>query len=194
MVSVTKTDGFKRIRSAAEALRISAGDLGGPVLVRMGQVHVKQMRRVFASEGASGASGPWPALSPNYEKRKRKVLGRRKKLVLTGRTKERFTKASNPGYIQKFTGGDAGGVFRFGAASDIAAAHRFGDPGLAGPQLQSAAAAIIFSGTAKRLPVRDMISKTGGQIADLRARLAQWYREERIPQVLRNLAKLRKGA
>jgi hypothetical protein len=87
--------------------------------------------------------------------------------------KERFTKAGNPHYVQKYLGAEAGGVFQFGAASDVAYAHLHGLPEAA-PN-QSASARKVFGGRAPRLPVRDMISKTAAQLAAFRKAFTDWY-------------------
>ena len=179
-------EAFKRLRSMTEALQITSGDLGGPVLVRMGQLHRKQQKRIFASEGSEGQAGRWPSLSDRYDARKREVFGRRKMLVLTGDMKDRFTRQTSSYYIQQFIPAGGGrGTFQFGAESEIAAAHLRGDPGIA-PE-KSETARLIFGGMAPRLPIRDMISKTAEQLDAFRLRLVQWYNEERIPQVLRRL-------
>lgn len=176
--------GMERLRRRTQALAITDGDLRGPVLVRLGQAHRKQQQRIFSSEGAAGGAGPWAPLNPDYEQRKRKLLGRRAKLVLTGRMRARFLTPSDPNYIQEYVATSRGrGVFRFGARSDVAAAHLYGQPELA--STRSAAAQVVFGGRAKRLPVRNMIAKTGQQIAELREVVVRWYREERVPQALR---------
>ena len=180
-------EAFSRLRSMSDALTITTGDLQGPILLSLGRVHRRQQELIFLSEGALGGSGKWPALGPDYAKRKGATLGRQKILNLTGRTKDRFTKATNPHYIQEFVPtGEASGVFRFGADSDIASGHLRGDPTIATGQSETARS--IFSGRASRLPVRDMISKSAEQIGEIREGLSRWYRQERIPQVLRNLS------
>lgn len=126
----------------------------------------------------------WPALNKRYATRKKKYVGRKKILVLTGNTKARFTTPSSPYYIQEFIpGGVAGGVFRFGAMSDVAAAHYHGRPELA--TTRSGIAQLLFGGIAKVLPVRDMISKTAAQLSAFNAAIVTWYRTERVPQVLK---------
>lgn len=189
MIRITKNpEAFERLRTQNKALRITGGDLHGPVLVRLGQVHRDQMRKVFTSEGAEGAAGRWPALSPVYEERKRKVLGQKKMLVLTGRTRARLTVKNSPYYIQRYLSrSDTSGVYQFGALSSVAAAHQHGLPGLA--QGKTSAASLVFGGTAPRLPVRDMIMKTTMQMSQLQLRVLQWYTDERIPQVLRAVKK-----
>ena len=180
---------FKRIRSINEALRISKGDMAGPVLVRLGQTHIKQQKRIFASQGAEGAGGRFAPLNPRYAARKLSIFGRKKILDLTGNMRRRFTKKSDPSYVQDFIPGSKGkGTFRFGARSNIAAAHKAGNPDLA--PTPSTTAKGIWGGRAPRLPVRDMITKTGVQVAQLRKRFVDWYRKERLPQVLRNKGKL----
>jgi hypothetical protein len=145
----------------------------GEVLTVLGVVHRKQQTAIFVSEGATSGGGLFAPLNPRYAARKRKLFGRKKILQLSGDMKARFTLAGNPGYIQKYVGTEAKGVFQFGAASDVAAAHLYGNPALA-PR-QSAAARSVFGGTAPRLPVRDMISKTATQMGALKDALTAWY-------------------
>jgi hypothetical protein len=188
-------EGFSRVRTQAQALAITSGDFAGPVMVVFGQLHREQELAIFASQGARGGSGRWPALSPSYEKKKsrfRKAAGKgpglvfaigKKIMVLTGDTKARFTVPTNPAYVQRFVPrGTSGGVFQFGADSDVAAAHLAGNPSLA-PH-QSAAANRIFGGFAKRLPVRDVITKSAAQMAAFLPVLKKWY-ALRVQQVLK---------
>lgn len=173
-------EAFKRLRFMNEALKISEGDMRGPVLIRLGQLHRKQMQRIFASQGTEGRAGRWTELEERYAQRKRRTFGRKKILQLTGETKARFTVRTNPAYVQKYLGR---GRWVFGAASNVAAAHFHGSPGLA-PN-QSASAKRIFFGIAPRLPVRDMISKTAAQVAEFAAEFKAWY-VQRVRQVLRH--------
>jgi hypothetical protein len=176
-------EGFSRVRTQAQALAITSGDFAGPVLVVFGQLHRKQEKAILVSEGAAGASGRWPALSPPYEKKKRKLFARRKMLHLSGAMRSSLLTPTNPNYIQRFVPrGTSGGVFQFGAASDVAAAHLKGNPALA-PNL-SAAGKRIFGGLARRLPVRDMINKTAAMLAEFNRELVKWY-ALRVQQVLR---------
>ena len=200
---------FSRLRNRTEALQISVGDLRGPILRELGMEHRKQQNKIFSTQGGAAASGRWEALSPSYKAKKegrrrtlRKGTGGIKRfekrtgqkisvgsvsnkiLQLTGDMKARFTKKSNASYIQRFSIKRQGkGVFEFGAQSDVAAAHFRGKPKLA--KTQSSGARAAFGGVAKRLPVRDMVSKTSIQIDAIRRRLKKWYREKRIPQVLK---------
>ena len=159
-------DGFKRLRTMAEALTITAGDLRGPVLVRVGQKHREQMKNVFASQGATSGRGRWAALSASYRARKRRLLGSAGKiLVLSGDMRDRFITPSRAEYVQSFHAAGNLGIFLLGALSSIAGYH--------------------FRGS-RRLPRRDMVTKTAGQIAAIRKVLVDWYRKERVPQVLRH--------
>ena len=167
----------------AEALTITPGDYAGPVLVLMGQLHREQQHGIFQSEGATGAGGRWAALSPPYAAKKRKLFSRRKILHLSGDMRTRFLSPTNPAYVQRFVPrGTSGGVFQFGAHSDVAAAHLAGNPALA-PN-GSPTARKIFGGLARRLPVRDMITKSAAQMAAFPSVLRKWY-ASRVDQVLR---------
>lgn len=178
-------EGFSRVRSLAEALRVSAGDMAGPVLVELGKTHRRQQNRIFATEGAAGASGRWAPLNPRYAARKRARYGGKKILQLTGETKDRFTKPTHTGYFQRFVprGTSGAGLFQFGAYSTVAAAHYFGIPSLA--RLRSRRSQIVFGGVAPRLPVRDMITKTAAQAQEILRTFVDWYRLKRVPQALR---------
>ena len=187
--------GVQRQMSSVQALTITPGDYAGPVLVLMGQLHREQQLAIFASQGARGGAGKWPALSPSYAAKKsgfRKAAGKgpglvfavgKRIMILTGDTKARFTVPTNPAYVQRFVPrGTSGGMFQFGAYSDVAAAHLAGNPALA-PN-QSHAAKRIFGGFAKRLPVRDVITKSAAQMAAFLSVLKKWY-AARDDQVLR---------
>ena len=88
-------------------------------------------------------------------------------LIWSGDMRERFLSPSRPENIERFiligpAKAPTGGVFQFGAQSDIAAYH--------------------FAGN-EFLPVRDMVTKSPDQIAKLQAALVRWYNTERLPQV-----------
>lgn len=158
---------MKRLMTQNQAFAITNADLGGQVLVRLGVVHRRQEKAIFASQGAAGASGRWPKLSPGYAKWKRRVFPGKKILVLSGEMKERFTVPSRPEYIQRFTPtGEGRGVVSFGASDEVAVKH--------------------FRGI--KLPVRDMISKTQEQINELRLTFIDWY-IKRVRQVERHFGK-----
>ena len=214
------THAYPRLRECAEALKITDGDMAGPVLNKMGQLHRKQQSDIFSTQGAAGAAGKWQALSSRYARQKaaggrastRKLSGkipanllgkgftifsaraalgfsgRGKILVLTGDTRRRFTKATAPEYVQQFVPAGGGrGVFRFGAMSDVAAAHLHGNPALA-PH-RSYAARKVFGGDAPNLPVRDMVTKTEAQRQEFIPVFVTWY-TARVKQVLRAFQRL----
>lgn len=159
-------EAFKRLRTIQEALAVTEADLRGPILRRLGQIHRKQERRIFASEGAEGAFGKWAALSPGYAAAKTRMLGTRGKiLVLSGETKDRFLSASRAEYVQRYIKP----FMQFGARSEVAGFH--------------------FRGSG-RLPRRDPVSKTARMLEELRQGIVAWYRNERLPQVLRGAARL----
>jgi hypothetical protein len=186
----TYPQAFERLRSVTDVLKITPGDLAGPVLLRMDAVHRQQEAEVFSTEGAAGAAGKWPALSAAYAAAKRRagglgaaqVRGKKGKarvtalrglrapisqkiLVWSGQTRDRFTQATAPGHIARLLQrGVSTFVYQFGAASDIAFYHRFGT---------------------RRLPVRDMITKTPAQVQALLQVIVNWYRIERLPQAMR---------
>jgi hypothetical protein len=88
-------------------------------------------------------------------------------LIWSGDMRERFVSPSRPENIERFilvgpAKAPTGGVFQFGAQSDIAAYH--------------------FAG-GDVLPQRDMVSKSPEQIGKLQAALVKWYNTERLPQV-----------
>jgi hypothetical protein len=177
-------EAFRRVRKTMEeGLALTNGDMAGPVLVILGQVHREQEKAIFGTEGRANVGG-WPALSPPYAKKKRK-LTRRRMLNLTGDMKSRFTVPTNPAYVQRFVprGINGSGVFQFGAVSAIAAAHLHGRPEMAAIK-QSGLSRKIFGGIARRLPVRDMISKTAGMVSQMNVALSNWY-AKRVQQVLR---------
>ena len=172
---------FKRLRSLAEALKISPGDFAGPVLRELGKVHRRQVMVGFTTQGGTTPGGRWAPLNPRYKKRKRASFPGKKILMLSGDMRARFTKSTHPAYIQNFRQEGSRAIFEFGARSDIAAAHLHGAPGLSPPP--GAAARKVFGGKAPRLPVRDMISKTPQQFHWITRALVTWY-QKRIRQVV----------
>lgn len=162
---------LRRLRQLPNDL---AFDMSDPALLRtMGQTHRDQVRANFQTEGATGARGPWQALSPKYAKRKARLVGARKILDLTGDTKRRFTMAGHPDYIERYVpAGPGKGIFMLGARSDVAAAHLHGNPRLVTSRVSLRK---LFGGVAKRLPVRDMITKTTLNIRQLQSVMNDWY-------------------
>lgn len=190
MIKVTTNpDGFKRLREMNEALKISAADYEGPILVELGAIHRQQQLRIFATQGTAGAGGRFAPLEKKYKARKREAFGIKKILQLSGEMKRRFTKRSDPRYFQGFRGDDTGGVFSFGARSSVAAAHRAGKPKLARRAPRAAKSATIFGGIAQKLSIRDMVSKTAAQVEEIREGVRVWYRK-RVEQVFRFHARL----
>lgn len=185
-------EGLERLRQVTDLLVITRGDLQGPVLTRVAQVHRAQEARIFSSEGAEGGSGAWPRLSAAYAERKAnagrsgraavkgtKGKGRiaalralkrpisQKILVWSGEMKDRFLRHSNPANIERFVQtSETTGKFQLGAASEIAGYH--------------------FSGTS-RMPVRNMIEKTPAQIQACWQAIVDWYRKEKLPPAQRAL-------
>src|SRR5258705_6545807 len=111
---------FQRLRILTNACQVIEADIAGPILTRLGQVHRKQERRIFASQGAEGRYGKWKALSPAYRLRKIRLLGSVGRiLVLSGDTKDRFVTRSRPEYIQRYVKP----LVQFGARSEVAGFH-----------------------------------------------------------------------
>lgn len=166
-----------------EALKVTQGDLKGPVLTKFGALHRKQMNRIFATQGAAGGGGLWAALSPPYAKKKARHFPGRKILQLSGDLKASFTVRGNPYYVQRFIPRGSGGSFGFGSTHPEAAPHYYGNPALARspstPQARS-----IFGRIARRLPKRDMITKTAEMLAEFTTEFKSWY-ASRVKQVLR---------
>lgn len=180
---------YPELRTCAEALMITNNDLKGPILVRVGQTHRKQAKRIFASEGSEGASGRWPALSEAYDARKRAMFGGQKILVATGEMKRQFVKKSSPGYIQRFQPKGKGGVFVLGAQSEIAVFHfkgadstRTSEARRTRKKGEKPFKPKVFRVT---LPKRDMATKTRKQLKAIEETIVKWYRDERIPQVVK---------
>lgn len=172
---------FPRIRTRIDALLLQEADFRGPILTRLGQLHRDQEQRIFGSEGAAGARGSWPALSPAYAAHKRRKVGRKRILVWSGDMKERFISPSRPEYVQSFIPtGRAAGLFQFGAASVLAGYH------FAGGTSTHRSRPKKGSGKTYRvvLPRRDMVTKSPAQILEMQKEFIAWYRNERIPQAL----------
>jgi hypothetical protein len=187
-------EAFQRLRTVADALRISPGDVRGPILVRLGQKHREQMKRNFATEGATTKGGKWAPLNERYAKRKRRAFPRQRMLQLSGEMKRRFSERQDQHYIQEVVEAtDSRWRFRFGAYDDVAAAHFHGEPDRAAPRVlatrRAAASSRVFGGRAPRLPKRDMVTKSDEQVRELRRVVVIWYNKERVPQVLRAMGR-----
>lgn len=171
---------YERLRHCNDLFAITPGDLKGPVLTRLAQVHRTQEKRIFASEGREGGRGSWPPLSPAYAIHKRKKVGTKPILVWSGDMKERFIKPSRREYIERALIREKKGkvervVFQFGARSVIATYHFRGFTGT-----RTSSKGLVFSW---RLPRRDMVTKSSKQIAAMRQAVIDWYQKERLPQV-----------
>ena len=147
-----------RSRSIKQLLRIERK--GAEAAARAADKAFREAEReMFASQGASGAEGPWAILSPEYAARKAayfrgkradyrarkrdmamlparyrakvaKGYGSNKILQLTGGMMRRFTQAGDPGHVaEAVQNGDQWSV-RFGARSDVASYHESGGPRL----------------------------------------------------------------
>jgi len=187
----THPEAFERVRTQAQLLNITPGDMQGPVIRRLDAVHRQQETRIFATEGAEGGGGAWPRLSPEYAARKRaaaaggrqEAKGKKGKerlaflrskgrpiankiLVWTGETRARFTKTGAYHVARVIVRGAAGYIVQLGAASTIASYHEHG---------------------AGNLPVRDPVKKTPFQISELQRAIADWYTNERVKPVARFL-------
>lgn len=151
---------FERLRVIHRGvIPVTDGDMAGPLLKQLGQIHRAQERRVFAKQ-AQGEIYPWARLKPATIARKRRILGSAGKiLVFSGETKARFITASRPQYIQRYVKP----FMNFGASSDVAGYHVRGSA---------------------NLPKRDMITKSSKQLREMRQGILAWWRG-RVAQVLR---------
>lgn len=188
-ISLTpNAESLRRMRQIGPNLLVDFSMSDPALLTALGAVHRRQEAEIFASEGSSGGGGSWPALEDRYAKRKQKAVGNRKILDLSGDMKNRFTMATDPGYFQEFVPtSETRGTFRFGARSDVAAAHLYGDP-LRAPS-QSDLARSVFGGRAPRLPVRDMITKTAAHLEEFKVAILAWFRG-RVAQRVKGAAAL----
>ena len=158
-------EAFQRIRVGLQAFAVTDRDLQTHVLTRLGQIHRKQESAIFATQGAEGRTGRWAALAPGYAAWKAKHFPGKKILVRKGAMKEAFLRVRNPDYVQRYIKP----LMQFGARSAVAGFH--------------------FIGTG-RMPRRDPVSKTEGQIAEMRVGILDWYRNERVPQAQRAMRQL----
>jgi hypothetical protein len=162
--------GFERLRTLMQAVILTDADRRGPLLIELSDTHVRQVRRAFASAGATVDGGPWPAWRPRYAKWRKKVAGvhGRSMMRLRGPYRGRgpsqlfvrSTQRGNPNFIRRWLGGMR---FAFGFADDVGAYHQDG---------------------AGRLPVRSVIDKTEADFAEFVDRLVSFYRK-RLAQVYR---------
>jgi len=156
--------GFQRLRTLAEAVKMSDADRSGPALTILNQVHVKQVRQAFTSRGASVAGGPWPAWSERYAVWRRKNTSRfgRSMMRLRGAYRGRaadqlFRKSTMPGapdYVGQWLGRLR---YAFGFRDDVGFFHD---------------------------PTRSIIRKTARQHREFVAAFVRFYRA-RIRQIAR---------
>ncbi len=156
-----------RVKKCSDVLAPKLTDLRALLLPVLGEVHRKQQSAIFNTEGQAGATGKWRALSPGYAKRKAKVAPRAKILRLTGEMRNRFLMPGNPNYIQRLVGNATSSwVLEFGARSRKAFAHFKGAP-------------------QRKLPRRDPVGKSAGQLRELVTRMATWWRVDWVTRFLR---------
>lgn len=199
---------FPRIRSASDAFLITARDFQGPVLTRLAQLHRKQEKRIFATEGADGVQAGWDALSLDYQKKKQRLLGTPGKiLVVSGDMRATFIEPTRKEYVERFIpiGKDpkiVGGTFQFGSRNVIAPYHyqrgvgvgtttvRKSKPGTGRNRKKRKRTRPFRSKTFSIfLPRRDMVSKTAAHISAMKVAFVNWYRNERVPQIRRALSR-----
>ena len=153
---------FKRLRTKTEALVFSQGDRQTVVLRLLDSVHNAQVKRAFASRGATVASGPWAPWSPKYalwRRRHRSRLGNRM-MRLTDTLYEKSTSPFHGGHLAIWRGRLR---YAFGFADDVGFWHHHGEG---------------------RLPVRSVIHKTEADRQEFVRRFVAFY-IARIRQALR---------
>lgn len=159
-----KPEGFKRLRMAAEALKLTNGDRQTVVLRTLDSVHNQQIRRAFASRGASVESGPWPAWSPRYAKWRTRHRGRlgNRMMRLTDSLYEKSSFPNHAGHIAEWRGGLR---YAFGFTDDVGYMHQQGGP---------------------ILPKRSLVDKTPRDQQEFLEAFTDFY-QNRIRQVTRHL-------
>lgn len=160
-------DAFARIRSKIEALKLSDADRSGPLLIELDRENIRQVRQAFASQGATTPAGIWPPWSPEYDKWRRSVAGRRRSiglrmLQLTGTMFAKFVSPSHGGHVAEWRGGFR---YAFGVMDDVAYIHMGDAP-------------------RGKMPYRTAIDKTEQDRRGFASVLVNFYRK-RVRQVLR---------
>jgi hypothetical protein len=123
---------FERLRTINQALTLTPGDLGGPVLRVLDDVAREAAKSGIRSEGA----GAWPALTEKYRRWKesrgygtdmmimdRPYRGRGAQQLLRG-----FTLANDPRHVRRWIGPSL--RWQFGISDGVAAMHEYGGPRL----------------------------------------------------------------
>lgn len=158
-----RPEGFRRIRSRLDALKLDAGDRQALVLRTLDAVHVVQVKRAFASRGGTVASGPWPPWSPKYAKwRAQHRRGANRLMRLTDTLYEKSTSPRHGGHVARWLGRLR---YAFGFIDDVGYLHQIG----AGP-----------------LPVRSVLDKTGQDYREFSDAFVRMY-QARVRQVLRHV-------
>lgn len=158
-----RPEGFKRLRTLNEALRLSDGDRQTVVLRLLDSVHNRQVRKAFTTQGAS-TGRPWAPWSPGYAAwRKRHGLGRRI-MRLTDTLYEKATSPFHGGHVAQWLGGLR---YSFGFADEPGYLH------------------MNAEAPRGRLPLRSALLKTQADHRELVSAFADFWRA-RVRQVLRN--------
>lgn len=165
-----RPEGFKRLRTLNEALRLDDGDQTA-VLRLLDREHVLQVKAAFATHGASVATGPWRFWTTEYGKwrvRNRSKYGLVFMRLLgsyRGRSADQLykksTQVTHPDHIALWRGRLR---YAFGFRDDVGFMHQHGGPAL---------------------PKRSLVDKT----EEDRARLLNVFLDfwlARVRQVLRN--------
>lgn len=120
-------EGFNRLRTLTEALDLDEGDKRGPLLVELDREHIRQVRRAFATRGASVDTGPWPAWSERYAAWRHKHRGRlgNRMMVLTASLFGKAVSPSHGDHVAEWLGGLR---WIFGFADDVGWMHQEGGP------------------------------------------------------------------
>ena len=117
----TNGPGIERLRTISEALILSDRDKKGPLLIELDAENIKQVRRAFATKGASTPSGPWRAWSKSYAAwRSSEGLGKLM-LRLTDSMFDKFVSRTHGSHIARWR---KPLKYDFGVLDDVAFIHQ----------------------------------------------------------------------
>ena len=124
-ISGALQDGMKAVLAELRDADSMGGAVGRQLIETVGRLDADQNKTTFAREAAPGGAS-WVPLDPKYEKRKRKAVGGRKKLVWDGKMRASATTARGAARIARV----AGDHMELGTSHALARKHQFGKRGI----------------------------------------------------------------
>lgn len=188
-------------KALREAGAFETQNLEGDLLVELGKVHRRHMRKLFVSEGSSGGKA-WAELDPDYARKKRQTYPGRKILVADGTMRKDSVSESAAGYVQEVERRGKNVHVLLGTDNELARIHTVegvrrrldkkpSGGGGAGRRRKPMKKARKKSGSRKRpkfkgsyeFVKRSLVQRTRKQVAELREILADYFDRRAVAPV-----------